>query len=191
MAGRVYSKEEAEAILARAIELQVHQGATSHDDLVAAAKEVGVSAATIERAASEVLVRKRDDAEMRELRARQWRGLYAHLVPYLMVNALLAFLNFETGGFPWVIIVLLGWGIGLASHLVAVALPDQQKLRRRLERDRAREERRRSRYRGRVEDPGAVGMRVAMEGGELEEQAAVEEAEASEMTTRGGGRQAS
>jgi hypothetical protein len=175
MAGRVYSKEEAEAILARAIELQVHQGATSHDDLVAAAKEVGVSAATIERAASEVLARKRDETEMRELRARQWRGLYAHLVPYVMVNALLAFLNVMTGGFPWMIIVLLGWGIGLASHLVAVAVPDQRTLRRRLERDRARDARRMGRYRARVEDSG-VGVRVEAPEGDVEEEAAVEQA---------------
>jgi hypothetical protein len=180
MAGRVYSKEEAEAILARAIELQVHQGATSHDDLVAAAKEVGVSAATIERAASEVLARKRDEVDMRDLRARQWRGLIAHLVPYLMVNALLAFLNVMTGGFPWMIIVLLGWGIGVASHLVAVAVPDQRKLRRHLERERARDARRMGRYRARIGDtPAGVRVSAPEDGsgeGDIEEQAAIEEA---------------
>jgi hypothetical protein len=149
MAGRVYTQEEAEAILARAIELQVHQGATSHEDLIAAAKEVGVPASAIERAASEVLARKRDEADVRELRMRQWRAFYGHLVPYLLVNALLAFINVMTTRFPWAVVVLLAWGIGLGSHLLAVAMPDPRRLRRRIERDRTREERRRGRGRDR------------------------------------------
>ncbi len=147
MAGRVYTKDEAEAILARAIELQVHQGATSHDDLVAAAKEVGVPASAIERAATEVLARRRDQADMREARARRWRAFYAHLVPYVLVNALLAFINVMTTTFPWAVIVLLAWGIGLGSHLLAAAMPDERRLRRRMEREREREARRRGRRR--------------------------------------------
>lgn len=179
MADRVYTKDEAEAILARAIELQVQQGSTSHEDLIAAANEVGVPAAAIERAASEVLTRKRDDADMRELRARQWRAFLAHLVPYLLVNALLGFINWMLGGFPWMVIVLLGWGIGLGSHLLAVALPDTPRLKRRLERDRAREARRRGRRYGvRVED-SQEGVRVAA-GEDREEEGVIEEVAAAE-----------
>jgi hypothetical protein len=185
MADRVYTKDEAEAILARAIELQVQQGSTSHEDLIAAANEVGVPAAAIERAASEVLTRKRDDADMRELRARQWRAFLAHLVPYLLVNALLGFINWMTGGFPWMVIVLLGWGIGLGSHLLAVALPDSRRLKRRLERDRAREARRQGRHRVRVED-SQEGVRVAA-GEDREEGAAIEEVVAPREAGKGTG----
>jgi hypothetical protein len=140
MADRVYSKEEADAILARAIELQGHGEPTSHAELLATAREIGVAPAAIERAAAEVLARRHDDQALRGLRVRRWRGFYAHLVPYVCVGMLLGFLNIVTGGFPWAVIPMLGWGIGLASHLLAVALPDEEKLKRRVARLREREQ---------------------------------------------------
>jgi hypothetical protein len=139
MADRVYSKEEADAILARAIELHGHGEATSHEELVAMAREIGVAPEALDKAAAEVLGRKRDDQALRALRARQWRGFFAHLVPYVCVGMLLGFINVVTGGFPWAVIPMLGWGIGLASHLLVVALPDEEKLRRRVARQLERE----------------------------------------------------
>jgi hypothetical protein len=158
---RVYTKEETDAILRRAIDLQ-RGDVTTHDDLVAAAGEVGVPPEAIERAVAEVLAKRRDGEDIAAVRARAWRGFYAHLVPYLMVSALLGFINFMTGSFPWVLIVMLAWGIGLGSHLLAVALPDRQRLLRRVERQRERSERRGA-TRARV-DPGlAVQARVRAE----------------------------
>jgi hypothetical protein len=137
MAKRVYTKEEADAILARAIDLHRGDG-TSHDDLIAAGREVGLPAEAIERAAEELFAKRRDEADLRDIRARAWRGFFAHLLPYALVNLFLAFINTLTGGPPWVLFVTLGWGIGLGSHLLAVANPDPRKLRRRLERERRR-----------------------------------------------------
>jgi 2TM domain len=139
MVERVYTKEEADAILARAIELQGHAGATSHPELVATAREIGVAPEALEMAAAEVLARRRDDQALRTLRARRWRGFFAHLVPYVCVGMLLGFINVITGGFPWAVIPMLGWGIGIASHLLAVAMPDEEKLKRRLARQRERD----------------------------------------------------
>ncbi len=106
-----------------------------------------------------------------------------HLVPYLLVNVLLAFINVMTGGFPWMVIVLLGWGIGLGSHLLSVALPDQRNLRRRIERQRSRDARRQGHLRSRVGESvgdGTGGVRVAgqSEVAIEEEEAAIEEAAA-------------
>jgi hypothetical protein len=139
MADRVYNKEEADAILARAIELHGHGEATSHAELLATARELGVAPEALEKAAAEVLSRRSDDQALRSLRARQWRGFLAHLVPFVCVGMLLGFINVATGGFPWAVIPMLGWGIGLASHLLAVALPDEEKLRRKVVRQRERE----------------------------------------------------
>jgi hypothetical protein len=138
MARRVYSKEEADAILSRAIELQGRRNSTTHEDLVAAGGEVGLPRDAIDRAADELFSKQRDEVTLREIRARSWRAFYAHLVPYLCVNALLAFANVLTGGPPWMLFVTLGWGIGLASHLFAVANPDPRSLRRQIERERRR-----------------------------------------------------
>ena len=55
MADRVYTKDEADAILARAIELQGRGEAASHTELLATAREIGVAPEALERAAAEVL----------------------------------------------------------------------------------------------------------------------------------------
>ncbi|MFW9984330.1 MAG: 2TM domain-containing protein [Candidatus Odinarchaeota archaeon] len=48
-------------------------------------------------------------------------GFYIHLFVYIMVNILLfAIWFFITLGFPWFIFPLLGWGIGVVAHGLAV-----------------------------------------------------------------------
>jgi hypothetical protein len=139
MADRVYTKEEADAILARAIELQGRGGAASHAELLSTAREIGVAPEALETAAAEVLAGRREDEELRASRARRWRGFFAHLVPFVCVGVLLGFINIVTGGFPWAVIPMLAWGVGLASHLFAVAVPDEEKLRLRVARRHAGE----------------------------------------------------
>ena len=36
---------------------------------------------------------------------------WPHLIPYLLVNLMLFLINLKTGGFPWIIFPLLGWGV--------------------------------------------------------------------------------
>ena len=158
MVKRVYSKDETEAILARAIELHGRGDVTSHEDLIAAGREVGLPTEAIERAAAEMTAQRQDDDILRGLRARQWHGFFAHLVPYALVNALLAFINTLTGGPPWMLIVTLGWGVGLASHLLAVANPDRRRLLRRVERERRRAD---TAAHGSSSHGGARAVRVA------------------------------
>ena len=50
-------------------------------------------------------------------------GFYAHLSVYLIVNTGLIALNLASGsGKPWAVFPLLGWGIGLLFHGLAVSL---------------------------------------------------------------------
>lgn len=51
-------------------------------------------------------------------------GFYVHLAVYIIVNALLIFLDLKKPGNIWFIYPLLGWGIGIAIHgLSAFILP--------------------------------------------------------------------
>jgi hypothetical protein len=142
MTERRYSKEEVDAILGRAIEREHNRGELAHEDLVAAALEIGIPATTIEAAASEVLAERGERDEIMALRKQQWRGFLRHLVPYLFVNGFLVALNVLTTHFPWSLFPLFGWGIGLVSHLMSVILPSRWRLERHLERQRDRERRR-------------------------------------------------
>ena len=48
-------------------------------------------------------------------------GFTGHLIPFLTVNAFLAWINLSfSPAFPWFLFPLFGWGIGLFSHWAAV-----------------------------------------------------------------------
>jgi hypothetical protein len=53
-------------------------------------------------------------------RVEALKGFYAHLAIYLIVNIGLLLINLLTGGGLWFYWPLFGWGIGLASHAVAI-----------------------------------------------------------------------
>ncbi|CAM3477117.1 2TM domain-containing protein [Zobellia roscoffensis] len=44
------------------------------------------------------------------------KGFYGNLLAYCIVIPCLAFLNYKTTSFPWVIFPILGWGFGIAMH---------------------------------------------------------------------------
>lgn len=85
------------------------------------------------------LARKRAGAKL---------GWYAHAAVYLVVNLFLfALSQYGTGHRNWTIYPMLGWGLGLALHGVAVfAIGSGSTLRQRLiDKERARIERDRGR----------------------------------------------
>lgn len=164
---RKYSREEVQAILARALDSAHEQGDDlSHEDLLSVARELGVSESAIQEAAANIdveLAVKRDVDE--RIRGRR-RGFVSHLIPFIMVNAVLASLNFMIGGPLWFLFPLLLWGIGLVFHARAAFLPDRKALEKRsrkhVEREREREARRnRRKERGTGEIEAAVQDVVA------------------------------
>lgn len=58
------------------------------------------------------------------LRARkkvqELRGFYTHLIIYLIFVPVFIWLNMMSGGFPWAIFPIIGWGIGVAGHAAEV-----------------------------------------------------------------------
>lgn len=137
-----FSRDQVDAILGRAIERDRSTGDLSHEQLMDIAKEIGVSSDSIERAIQEITVEQKDQQDLVRLRREAWRGLLFHLVPYVCVNSLLATINYFTTSFPWALFPIMGWGIGLLSHLLAVVFPNPERLNRLLQRERERERRR-------------------------------------------------
>lgn len=166
MSERTYTKQEVDAILSRALEVQREGGTLDHADLVAAAREIGITDSAIESAAAEVLSTRDRQREVQEARAAAWRGFLRHLVPYVLVNVMLGVGNWLSGGPPWVLFIVLGWGIGLASHLLRVLLASPEQLQRGLDRREARHERRRERRRLRAGEPARETERRRVRDGE-------------------------
>ncbi|KPM33106.1 Two-component system-Sensor histidine kinase [Croceitalea dokdonensis DOKDO 023] len=44
------------------------------------------------------------------------KSFYVHVIIYSITIGFLAYLNYRTTSFVWVIFPALGWGLGLASH---------------------------------------------------------------------------
>ncbi len=53
-------------------------------------------------------------------RVEELKAFYNHLIIYIIINAVLASINYyvDQWRFPWFLFPLLGWGIGLISHAV-------------------------------------------------------------------------
>jgi len=63
----------------------------------------------------------RDDEAYKRAKKRveELKGFYAHLIVYVVVNAVLVLINLWTSpGFLWFLFPLVGWGIGLFFHAV-------------------------------------------------------------------------
>ncbi len=54
-----------------------------------------------------------------ERRADAKLAFRSHLIIYLVVTAGLALINYFTTGYPWVLWVVVGWGIGVVAHGMA------------------------------------------------------------------------
>jgi hypothetical protein len=138
---KTYTRREADEILRRALAVQPADG-ISHDDLVAAAREVGIPGEAIEAAAQQLGEDRRISERATLIRRRRRVAFLRHLLIYLVVNAGIFFVDHADGGAYWFQYPLIIWGVILAAVGIAQLAPDQRSLTRRAERELEREQRR-------------------------------------------------
>lgn len=56
----------------------------------------------------------------------KWRSFLSHLGSYFIIIGMLAIINLITTDYPWVIWPALGWGVGIAFHILAMLLGEDQ-----------------------------------------------------------------
>lgn len=144
MAPRQYSREEMQAILAKALERQSSaQGDTfEHTQLLETATELGLSQAEVDAAIADVASARQRDAAVAGVLARRRRGVIGHGVAYLAVNLGLWGIDLATesmgvnpqGGWHW--IVAASWGIGLVMHAWRALSQNPEELARAAEKQR-------------------------------------------------------
>ncbi|WP_394832654.1 2TM domain-containing protein [Pendulispora rubella] len=116
MTQRRYSDEEVRTILEMALKRDDKQG-VGHDELLAAAAEVGISREAIETAALELDDARGEQQAREAILARRRKGFAAHMWPFIAVNAFLAAINMlTTPDVLWFLFPLLGWGLGMFFH---------------------------------------------------------------------------
>jgi eukaryotic-like serine/threonine-protein kinase len=163
-----YSTEEVQEILARAVEQQeAKRGDTrlAFDDLVAAAREVGVDPEVL-RAASRDL-RTRQETQASEGAARDaWirkkrRGFYRHFGIWVIVNVAMVLIGLtEHGTLTDFMVPGLLWGIGVAIHGLRAFMANEDDWREEKEKREQidRKKRRRAQTIERAIDEGAAAL---------------------------------
>jgi hypothetical protein len=150
---RRWSNEEVEEILRRALARQNasddRRDQTTHEDLVAAAREVGIDTAAVEAAAAEIEREKVAPPTAIVPRA-PWPRFLRSLATYAIVNSFLFAIDLMTGPGFWVQWVLIGWGIGLAFRAAKLFFPTEEDLEKEKERAAKRAERKERRLRRKV-----------------------------------------
>lgn len=117
---RSYSDAEVEAIFKRAFERQAHEGeGYTHDELAAAAREMGLDDDALERAVAETQTARASEDVRKELAAGQRLAFMRHMAGYAVVcgAAMALFLTGLTG--VWAVWFAAFWGAGLAMHGVS------------------------------------------------------------------------
>jgi hypothetical protein len=150
--GGRYSHEEMEAILQRALQKQSRaEAGVSHDELIAAAAEVGIPLEHIEAAVDDLEAeqrpRKPDPVALEAAREasleRNYRihRLLRGFVAWVFVSSILFTIGRNTGHHGMFVFSMV-WGIALLMRAVNVAFPKPPRLRRETKRERKERERR-------------------------------------------------
>ena len=122
---RRYSTQTMRAIVERALERQVEQPQPGYtpDEILAAAREVGVDDETLRAAAREVAERRVRELSASESRQKRLNKLWRHAGTYVVLNLFFIFLMGWHGA-KW---IMLFWGLGLAMSGVRTLFPDDGK----------------------------------------------------------------
>jgi hypothetical protein len=73
----------------------------------------------------EVQMTQEDRARERaEKHVREVRDFFYHLMVYVLVCAMLVFIDLRQGGLDWAFWVIFGWGFGIAGHAIYVFFGD-------------------------------------------------------------------
>lgn len=119
--GRNYKDGEVDAILQRALS---EQGDIDHDDLVAAASEIGVSRDAIERAVERLDERTEEADAVAEARQKRKQRFQASMMTFVIVNIFLFAIDFLSGGGWWFYWPLLSWGMLMALQGAKLLQPE-------------------------------------------------------------------
>lgn len=131
-AGRNWSQEEVEEILRRAIERQQKTEAaregTSHEDLLAAAREVGIDPSSVEAAAADLAkeTAPADAPKALAKRGEKWPRFLRALVSFAAPTGFLLLLHQLTGDFGWARWVAFGLGLGFVLKSIKIFFPTDE-----------------------------------------------------------------
>ncbi|MCO5251797.1 MAG: 2TM domain-containing protein [Candidatus Kapabacteria bacterium] len=129
MSEKLYSKEDVDRILKRAIDASPsYSGSITESELLRIASELNIDPAQVRKAMTEDVAVNEFESAKEIYRKRKRSSFYEHLTAYVIVNGFLVGIDYMTPGISWSIFPILGWGIGLAFDFVDSFFPSEEKV---------------------------------------------------------------
>jgi hypothetical protein len=129
MSEKLYSKEEVDRILKRAIDASPsYSGSITESELLRIASELNIDPAQVRKAMHEDVAVNEFESAKEVFRKRRRKSFYEHLTAYVIVNTFLVGIDYMTPGISWAIYPILAWGIGLAFDFVDSFFPSEEKV---------------------------------------------------------------
>ncbi len=111
----IYTSEDVQQILQRAIVRQAETGELSRQQLLEIADELGISLETLTAAEQDWALHRQETATKDMFEQERRRRLRQNLVKYGIVNTMLVGMNLATAHtLNWSLYVLFGWGTAIA-----------------------------------------------------------------------------
>ena len=108
------------------LQFQQQEGTFDRAQLAEMARELGISGETLAAAEKQWLAesegrveREATLADRKAFDRERWQGYRSHLTVFIIMNVFFVLMSIFTGG-GWFIYPLLGWGLGLAFHTMAM-----------------------------------------------------------------------
>lgn len=138
MSEKLYSKEEVDRILKRAIDASPsYSGSITESELLRIATELNIDISQVRKAMSEDVAINEFESAKEIFRKRKRSSFYEHLTAYVIVNSFLVGIDYFVTpgislpmipGIGWSLFPILGWGIGLAFDFVDSFFPSEEKV---------------------------------------------------------------
>lgn len=142
---RRYDRREVEEILRRAVGREVGEEGLAHEDLVAAAAEVGVSPEAVAQAAAELEHDRERAALLVRVTRRRRQRFFRRCLSFLGLGGLLFAIDAVTPGGSWWFWPVIGLAFPMLRMGLKTFLPSEGELERAVEEEARRQESKRTR----------------------------------------------
>lgn len=121
-----HQEDEVQEILKRAMHIDSEKK-SRQDALRMSAAELGISEEALAQAEVQYLREKAERDELEAFKAHRRRGIWEHVISYVVVNGFLVAINLlNWNGHFWAAYPLLGWGLGLVLSSVGSFNPNSE-----------------------------------------------------------------
>lgn len=130
MSQKVFTKNEVEKIIQRAIESSMGKGDSfTESDIMKIADEMNIDPIAVKKSIEEHELMSQFETAKRMWKRRKKQEFYQHFISFSIVNTFLVGIDmYFSGSITWSVFVIIAWGIGLVFDFIESFFPSEEKV---------------------------------------------------------------